>query len=61
MSTIAFVTTMPTSINPPIIPATPSGIWVMISRAMAPVAAKGMETSRISGCTIDRKAATMIR
>ena len=60
ISTIALVTTMPTSISMPISDGSPSGTPVTRSRAMAPVAANGTETSRISGCTRDLNVATMI-
>ena len=49
ISTIALVTTMPISISMPIIAGTPSGVPVTSSRPIAPVAANGMDTSRISG------------
>ena len=49
ISTIALVTTMPTSISTPISAGTPSGVPVTSSRPIAPVAANGIETSRISG------------
>ena len=60
ISTIAFVTTMPTSISMPISEGRPSGTPVMSSSPMAPVAANGTETSRISGWISDLNAATMI-
>ena len=58
-STIAFVTTMPTSISTPTSEATPSGMPVMTCSAIAPVAANGTETSSSSGCSSDRKVATI--
>lgn len=58
ISTIALVTTMPISISMPIIAGTPIGVPVATSRPIAPVAANGMETSRISGWISDRKVAT---
>ncbi len=61
ISTIALVTTMPISISIPIREATPSGVPVTSSSAMAPVAAKGTDTSRISGCSRLRKVTTMSR
>ena len=60
MSTIALVTTMPTSINMPISDGNPRGMPVISSRAMAPVAANGIETSKINGWISDLNAATMI-
>ncbi len=60
ISTIALVTTMPTSISMPISAGTPSGVPVSSSSPMAPVAANGMDTSRISGWTRLRKVATMM-
>ncbi len=61
ISTIAFVTTMPISISMPIIAGTPIGVPVATSRPIAPVAANGMDTSRISGWTRDRKVPTSSR
>src|SRR5699024_8778076 len=60
MSTIAFVTTMPMSISRPIIDVRPSGVSVSSDRAIDPVAANGIETRRISGCSSDLKVATMM-
>ena len=60
MSTIAFVTTMPMSISRPIIDVSPSGVSVMSESAIEPVAANGIETSRISGCSSDLNVATMM-
>ncbi len=58
ISTIALVTTMPISISMPIIAGTPIGVPVTSSRPIAPVAANGMETSRISGWASERKVPT---
>ncbi len=58
ISTIALVTTMPISISMPIIAGTPIGVPVATRRPIAPVAANGMDTSRISGWTSERKVAT---
>ncbi len=58
ISTIALVTTMPMSISMPIIAGTPMGVPVATSRPIAPVAANGMETSRISGWMSERNVAT---
>ncbi len=60
MSTIAFVTTMPTSISSPMIDAMPNGMPEAICSSSAPVAANGIETSSSSGCRSDRNVATMI-
>ena len=60
ISTIALVTTTPTSIRKPISEGSPSAEPVTSSRAIAPVAAKGIETSSTSGWINDRKVATMI-
>jgi hypothetical protein len=60
ISTIALVTTMPTSISSPISAGSPSGVSVSTSMPNAPVAANGMDTSRISGCAMLRNVATMI-
>ncbi len=49
---------MPMSISIPIIAGTPIGVPVATSRPIAPVAAKGIEMSRISGWTRDRKVPT---
>ncbi len=49
---------MPISISMPIIAGTPIGVPVATSRPIAPVAAKGIETSRISGWTSERNVAT---
>ena len=61
ISTIALVTTMPTSISTPISAGTPSGVPVASSRPIAPVAANGIETSSSNGCSRLRNVATMIR
>ncbi len=61
MSTIAFVTTMPMSISMPIRAEMPSGLPVISSSTIAPVAANGIDTSRMSGCASDRKVATSSR
>ena len=61
MSTIALVTTTPTSISAPISAATPIGVPVASSRATAPVAANGTDTSRISGWTSELNVATITR
>lgn len=58
--TMALVTTMPTSMSMPISDGRPSGTPVASSRATAPVAANGTDTSRMSGWMSDLKAATMI-
>ena len=55
ISTIALVTTTPTSISSPIIEGSPSGTCEITSRPKEPVAAKGIETSRISGWIRDLK------
>ncbi|OUE05349.1 hypothetical protein CMMCAS04_00180 [Clavibacter michiganensis subsp. michiganensis] len=60
MSTIALVTTMPTSISRPMIDATPSGIPVTTCSSTAPVAANGTETSSTSGWMRLRNVATMM-
>ncbi len=60
-STMAFVTTMPTSMSTPISAGTLSAVPLTSSRAIAPVAANGMETSRMSACTTLRNVAIMIR
>jgi len=49
MSTIALVTTMPMSMSTPMREGTPSGMSAMSCRAIAPVAAKGIDTSSSSG------------
>ncbi len=49
---------MPISISMPIIAGTPIGVPVASSRPIAPVAANGMDTSRISGWASDRKVPT---
>ncbi len=51
---------MPTSISTPIRAGTPSAVPVASSRPIAPVAANGMETSRMIGCTMLRNVATMM-
>jgi hypothetical protein len=51
---------MPTSISSPIIAGSPSGVPVISSSPNAPVAANGMDTSRISGWMKLRNVATMI-
>ncbi len=48
-STMAFVTTMPTSISSPMIEGTPSGMPVISCSRMAPVAANGTDDSSSSG------------
>ena len=58
MSTIAFVTTMPTSMSRPTIEVMPSGVSVSSDRPIEPVAANGIDTSRMSGCSSDLKVAT---
>ena len=40
---------------------TPSAVSVISDSPSAPVAANGIETSRISGCSSEPKVATMIR
>ncbi len=59
--TMALVTTMPVSIRIPIRPGSDSDVLVTTSAMMAPVAANGIETSRTSGFSRERKVATMIR
>ena len=59
--TIALVTTMPMSMSRPIIDAMPRAVSVSNNRPIAPVAANGTEINRISGCTSDRKVATITR
>lgn len=49
---------MPMSISMPIIAGTPSGVPVTSSRPSAPVAANGIDTSRISGWISERNVAT---
>ncbi|CAM5411545.1 hypothetical protein SFUMM280S_00552 [Streptomyces fumanus] len=49
---------MPISISMPIMAGTPIGVPVAISRPRAPVAANGMETSRISGWASERNVPT---
>ncbi|MNL68122.1 hypothetical protein D3C87_1927950 [compost metagenome] len=51
---------MPTSISMPIKDGSPNGTPVTNSRPTAPVAANGTEISRMSGCTSDLNAATII-
>jgi hypothetical protein len=58
---MALVTTMPMSMSRPIIAGIPNAVPVSRSSPSAPVAAKGTETSRMSGCRSDRKVATMRR
>ena len=58
---MALVTTMPISINSPTMAGTPSGMSVISRPAIAPVAANGMEVSRINGWTRLRNVATMIK
>jgi hypothetical protein len=60
MSTIAFVTTMPTSMSRPISDATPIGTPDAICSRIAPVAANGTDTSSSSGWSRLRNVATMI-
>ena len=58
---MALVTTMPVSIRIPIRPGSDSEVLVTTSAMIAPVAAKGIDTSSTSGLSSDRKVATMIR
>src|SRR5680860_653046 len=60
-STMALVTTIPISMSSPIRLGMPRLVPVRSSRSTAPTAAKGMLTSRISGCSRLRKVPTMMR
>ena len=59
ISTIAFVTTMPTSMSSPIIVDSPSGVPVASSARNTPVAAKGIDTSSTSGWRSELNVATI--
>ncbi len=61
MSTIAFVTTMPMSMSRPMSEGMPNGVPVASKSSTAPVAANGIDTSRMSGWTKLRKVAIMTR
>ncbi|SKF61876.1 Uncharacterised protein [Mycobacteroides abscessus subsp. abscessus] len=50
---------MPISISSPISEGMPSGVSVTSRPSSAPVAAKGIDTARISGWTSDLKVATI--
>ncbi len=61
ISTIALVTTMPTSMSMPMSAGTPSAVPVTSRSAIAPVAANGIDTSRMSGWIRLRKVAAITR
>ena len=52
---------MPVSIRRPIRPGSDSAVWVTTSAMIAPMAANGIATSRISGFSSERNVATMTR
>ncbi len=58
---MALVTTMPVSIRIPINPGSDSEVLVATRAMIAPVAAKGMATSRTNGFSSERNVATMMR